>query len=80
MLKTFALYINDQNPSVAAAIRRERMHLRAEARVYVKSYTRGWPGGKEAAQKAIEKERERAKKMSKVAKFAVGAARHLKSA
>jgi len=75
MIKKFSLYLNDENPAVAAAIRRERYHLRREARVYVKAYTRGWPGGPEAAQKAIEK----AKKSSGNAMAALHALRAVKS-
>jgi len=51
----FTLYIDYAKPAVAAAILRERALLQTQGKVYVKGYTRSWPGGMAAAVRAMRK-------------------------
>lgn len=51
------LYVNDEQPGVAAAILRHRAMLRLSGFVYVRAHKRLWPGGLKAALKADAKRR-----------------------
>ena len=51
----FSLYIDYAKPAVAAAILRERALLQTQGKVYVKGYTRSWPGGMVGAVRAMRK-------------------------
>lgn len=52
------LYVRDEDPATAAAILRERARLLYEGRVYVKPYTRRWPGGMAGARRAIARRKD----------------------
>ncbi len=50
----FTLYLNDEQPAVAAALMRERALLQAQGKVYVRPYVRSWPGGLAAALRSLK--------------------------